>query len=136
MSSIITSVTPCDKNGTPTGTAVTNVPAPSVLRWSKMDISAPNAGRVASMKMLKMMKGKARTLEMEWWHETNAQASTILKIFDYEYVNMTFHDLLDGTNKTAHMYMGDMFADCYTFSGSGVWSSVKVTAIQATPDGV
>lgn len=136
MSLLITSVTPADNRGSVIGSAMTNIPEPSDYAWGKQDISAPSAGRVASMVMLKMLMGKTRTLSLTWNYPTYASASQILQAFDHEYLIIKYQDALTGAQKTGHFYCGDMSADCHTHTDGGRWESITFNCIQATPDGV
>lgn len=134
MPSMITSVTPADAYGNATGSAVTSFATPAKFDWSKEDISDSQAGRVTSMRMLKMTRGKARVLNVEWAGLSYSAAATLLQAFDHEYVIVAYTDALTGASKTSHMYVGTMRANCYTNTRNGIWESVAFTIIQATPD--
>ena len=134
MSILITSITPADKDGLPIGNAITNIVPPAVYKWGKKDISSVGAGRTQAMNMLKMRKGKVRTLDLEWKGKSYATIAQALTPFDYEYILMTYMDALLGTLKTGHFYMGDMSANSYTATNGGIWEVASVSCIQATPD--
>lgn len=133
MSNPITSVQPCDVNGTATGDAVTNLPAPSKYVWHQYDISASGAGRLESMKMIKMRQGQARGLELEWPYPTLAQASAILKAYDSEYVKVTYLDAKEGTTQTKVFYVQDRISPLWN-SAKGRWERVGFTITQQTAD--
>jgi len=136
MANLISSITPADKDGNATGEAVTSILQPSSYHWGKSDISSPKAGRMANMAMRKMLIGKARTLELQWQNRSFSEISTVLALFDHEYVLLNYVDALTGTTKTSHMYMSDMAADCYHDYSGGMWEIATVSCIQATPDAV
>ena len=133
MASPITSVQPCDVNGTSTGTAVTTLPVPSRYIYNLHDISASDAGRLESMKMIKMRQGQSRSIELEWAYPTLSEASTILKAFDSEYLLVNYLDAKEGTTQTDTFYVGDRISPLWN-STRGRWERVGFTIIQQTAD--
>ncbi len=126
-------VTPVDFTGTPTGATVYNLPCPSKCQWNLQDISAPDAGRVESMKMVKMRKGQAIALNLEWVYPNASDASIILKAFNSEYISVNYLDAMEGVYLTKVFYVGDRKAPLWN-SKKGVWESVAFNIIQQTPD--
>lgn len=133
MASPITSVQPCDVNGTTTGTAVTNLPVPAVFVWHEHDISSSEAGRLENMKMLKMRLGQSRSIDVEWSYPTLAEAASILTAFDSEYVKVTCLDAKAGGDVTKVFYVGDRTSPLWN-NTRGRWQSVGFTIIQQTAD--
>ncbi len=133
MSLPIEKVTRANAKGTSTGTPVTNLPAPSKGDWSKQDLSAPDAGRLESGRMLKKRVGKVDRLDLEWRALTKSQASKVLKAFDHEYVNVKYLDAKGGAMVEKHFYVGDM-ATTGWLPHLGRWESVTLAIIRATPD--
>lgn len=136
MAILISSVTPANIKGVATGSAVTDLIEPNTFKWAKQDLSSSDSGRTADLKMVKMLQGKTRTLQLEWKYPTFADAAIIMAAFDHEYLLITYMDALTGTYKTSHMYVGDMEANCYSAIGDGRWESVSFHCIQSTPDAV
>lgn len=134
MSFLIQKIEPADQDGNLIGGAVSNIPAPSTYRWGKKDLSDSNAGRTTGLKMLKMLKGKVRTLDLIWTGKSYAEMAVIFQSFDYEYAWMTYIDGLTGTAQRKHFYFGDMTSDSYTATNGGVWESGTVNCVQAIPD--
>jgi hypothetical protein len=126
-------VTPADAKGNPTGPAVTNFPAPTKSDWGKADISAPDAGRVESGRMLKKRRGKADRLDLGWEFVTRTETATILQAFDPEYVLVEYLDAKSGQWITRHFYTGDMKATGWLPQVDS-WESVTLPIIRATPD--
>ena len=129
----IRAVTPANAAGVATGPAITNLPAPTKSDWSKMDLSAPDAGRVESGRMLKKRKGKADRLDLEWEFVTRAKTATILQAFDAEYCLVEYLDAKAGQWVTKHFYTGDMKTAGW-MPHLDKWESVSFAIIRATPD--
>ncbi len=133
MSSPISSVQPCDVNGTTTGDAVTNLPVPSRYVYNLHDISASDAGRLESMKMIKMRRGQTRSIDLEWVYPTVDDASKILKAFNSEYLKIKFIDAMEGSELTKVFYVGDRISPLWNHT-KGRWERVGFTIIQQTAD--
>lgn len=129
----IRSVTPANAYGVATGAAVTNLPASTKSDWAKQDLSAPDAGRVESGRMLKKRRGKADRLDLEWSYITRSEAATVLQAFDSEYILVEYLDAKLGDWRTEHFYTGDMTATGWT-PHLDRWAKVSLAIIRATPD--
>ncbi len=129
----IRTVTPANAKGAAIGAPITNLPAVSRSTWSKGDLSAPDAGRTVSGRMLKKRKGKAATLELEWRGLTRTQAALVLQAFDSEYTLVEYLDARIGDWVTKHFYTGDMKATGW-IPYLDKWESISFNIIQATPD--
>ena len=126
-------VTPANASGTAIGAAITNLPAPTKSDWSKMDLSAPDAGRVESGRMLKKRKGKADRIDLEWQMISRADTALVLQAFDPEYVLVEYLDAKVGQWVTKHFYTGDMKTVGW-LPHVDSWESVTLPIIRATPD--
>jgi hypothetical protein len=129
----IRAVTPANASGTAIGAAITNLPAPTKSDWSKMDLSAPDAGRVESGRMLKKRKGKADRIDLEWQMISRADTALVLQAFDPEYVLVEYLDAKVGQWVTKHFYTGDMKTVGW-LPHVDSWESVTLPIIRATPD--
>lgn len=129
----IRTVTPANAKGQAIGPAVTDLPAPTTSGWGKQDLSAPDAGRLESGRMLKKRVGKADRLELEWRYITRAEAATVLQAFDSEYILAEYLDAKKGGWRTEHFYVGDMAATGW-IPHQDSWESVTLPVIRATPD--
>ena len=134
MAFLIKNVTPANRSGAAIGSVTASVPEPSSYRWSKKDLSGPDAGRSVSMDMVKLMRGKARTLDLEWKGLGFSQVSSLLNAFDHEYILLTYYDALTGNDQTKHFYMGDMTVDVYSTLGGGLTRTVSFNCIQSKVD--
>lgn len=133
MSSPISSVQPCNVNGVVSGIAITNLPVPSKFVYNLHDISASDAGRLESMKMVKMRQGQTRSIDLEWVYPTVAEASTILKAFNSEYVKVTFLDAMEGSELTKVFYVGDRVSPLWNHAKAR-WERVGFSIVQQTAD--
>lgn len=133
MASPITSVTPCTVDGVSSGTAVTNLTTPSVYEYNLHDVSDSQAGRLESMKMIKMRKGQATSIRLEWAYPTLAEAADILTAFNSEYVKVNCLQALTGTYAEKVYYVGDRIAPLWN-SARGRWERVGFTIIQQEAD--
>jgi hypothetical protein len=130
---VIKSVQPATASGTTYGTKITDIPAGSKADWSKIDLSAPDAGRVESGRMLKKRRGKVDRYDLEWRGLSAADASKVLKAFDFEYTMIEYYNPLEGTIVTKHFYVGDMAAAGW-IPHQQKWERVTLPIIRATPD--
>lgn len=129
----IRAVTPADAKGVAMGAPVTNIPAPTKSDWSKMDLSAPDAGRVESGRMLKKRKGEADRIDIEWQKLSRADTALVLQAFDSEYCLVEYLDAKAGQWVTKHFYTGDMKVTGW-LPHVDSWESVSFAIIRATPD--
>lgn len=130
----ISKVRPATAAGTAIGTTeITNLPPLTKSDWGKQDLSAPDAGRLESGRMLKKRVGKADRIDLEWSYITRTDAATVLQAFDYEYVLVTYLDAKSGTWVEKHFYTGDMSCTGWT-PHLDRWERVSFAIIRATPD--
>ena len=96
--------------GTTSSSLTTITPDPASLTWGLQDISAADAGRTQSGYMYKMQVTQKRKLQLQWTLLTAAQASVILKAFNYEYFYCKYWDALNNRFETREFYVGDRTA--------------------------
>ncbi len=129
----IKKVTPANAWGQAIGPAVTNLPALSKSDWAKQDLSAPDAGRLESGRMLKKRVGKADRLDLEWKVIKRIDAATVLQAFDPEYILVEYLDAKKGDWRTEHFYSGDMQTTGW-LPHLDSWKLATLSIIRATPD--
>ncbi len=85
------------------------VKTPSVFHVQIYDESAPDSGRTLDGKMHKNTVATKRTIELEWWHPTPAEAAAIVNAFQRnEYFDVTYWDPTNPTRQlTKNFYVGD-----------------------------
>lgn len=120
----IQSVTPCDENGTATGTAVTDLPTPSSYVWDLQDVSDPDAGRTLDGAMHKKRRGQVVAVELAWRNIKSDAVSKILKAFNSEYVYVNYWDAMQGAYTSLVFYVGNRTAPMYS-GRLGIWQNVS-----------
>ena len=104
---------------------------PSAITYGEQDISSPDAGRGADLKMYKGLKGRKVTYALEWWAPTPAETAAILQAFDAEYFNATLWDAKQGKDVTREYYVGDRTAPVQIWtSGNKRYSKVSLTIVE------
>ncbi|MDI9461867.1 MAG: hypothetical protein ACOX3P_03945 [Saccharofermentanales bacterium] len=131
---LIQKVEPASDTGVKTGQAYSDILPPSHYEWGKEDISDPKAGRTSSMAMKKLLRGKARTLNLAWNGKSYAEIAAVLQAFDHEYAWITYIDALTGVASSKLFYMSGMKATSFTATKGGIWEVATVNCIQAIPD--
>lgn len=97
------------------------ITAPSSYKWGLMDISASEAGRVESTKMMKMLLGQCVKLELAWQNVTNDVVKQVLTAFNREYFKVVYLDPLMGSYVSKEFYAGDRGATSYNTT-LGLWT--------------
>lgn len=105
------------------------VPCPSSYEYQLYDVSSEDAGRTEDGLMHKNMVSQKRKLAFEWKYLTIQQAATVLSAFNAEYTNITYMDLLTGSNRTGEFYTGDRSVPVYNTS-LGLVESIKFNVIE------
>jgi len=105
------------------------IKCPTTYQWDLQDISAADAGRTEDTVMDKMRIGQAVKIQLSWKALTWAEASTILKAFNPEYINVTYMDAMEGTFRTGQFYVGDRSAPMYNAT-IGLWENVSFNIIE------
>lgn len=106
-----------------------SIPCPSGYQWSLSDISASDAGRTEDTVMDKKRVGQCVKLELEWQNVTTEVASTVLKAFNPEYIDICYLDPMEGGYVTSEFYVGDRTAPLYNCY-KGVWSNIGFNVIE------
>lgn len=83
------------------------IKSPSTLTYGLKDISASDSGRTDDTIMHKNRVGQKVTLDLSWSGSTPEEASEILKAFDPEYIDVTYHDPKENKLVTKNFYSGD-----------------------------
>lgn len=83
------------------------IKSPSTLTYGLKDISASDSGRTDDTIMHKNRVGQKVTLDLSWSGPTPEEASEILKAFDPEYIEVTYHDPKENKMVTKTFYSGD-----------------------------
>lgn len=86
------------------------MPCPSTFQWGLQDISAAESGRTDDSIMHKNRVAQKRKISLAWNGVDWATTSQILSAFNPEYVQVTYPDMLSGTNETRTFYVGDRSA--------------------------
>lgn len=133
---LLQKVESADRKGNLTGVVHSSIPDPSSYVWGKNDISGSDAGRDQSTNMIKSLKAKAVTLELQWNGRSYAEIAQALQCFDYEYMYVTYLDGLTGTVQRKHFYAGDMSASSFRSYDGGIWQTATVRLIQSITDKV
>jgi hypothetical protein len=103
----------------------------SKFKWKKSDISGKSAGRTRDLLMHKDRKGMKRTLSLGWVNLTKEQIHETLKLFEPEYVMITYWDPLEGQDITKEFYTGDMEANVkWWYKGHERWSTLEFDIIE------
>ena len=106
-----------------------SVLCPASYTYKLSDISDADAGRTEDTTMDKMRLGQAVHLELSWNALTWAEASSVLRAFNPEYITVTYMDALSGTWRTSQFYVGDRSAPMYN-AQVGLWSNISFNIIE------
>jgi hypothetical protein len=106
-----------------------SVLCPASYTYKLSDISDADAGRTEDTTMDKMRIGQAVHLELSWNALTWAEASSVLRAFNPEYITVTYMDALSGTWRTSQFYVGDRSAPMYN-AQVGLWSNISFNIIE------
>lgn len=105
------------------------IPCPSSFQWALEDLSAGDAGRTEDTVMDKKRIGQIVKLNLEWKNVSIKNASTILKLFNPEYINVCYLDAKVGEYRTSTFYVGNRTAPLYNTS-LGLWSKISFNLIE------
>lgn len=112
------------------------VRSPSSYQYDLQDVSESDAGRTEDGKMHKKRIGQVCKISMAWNSVTTDTVSTLLKLFQPEYLYVNYLDAYTGTYRTDYFYVGDRAAPMYTNTGTtsstvkGLWSNVAFNLIR------
>lgn len=105
-----------------------SVPCPSAYQWKLEDVSASDAGRTEDVTMDKKRIGQVVGVELSWSYLTIAEAATVLKAFNPEYVMVNYLDAMQGDFVTKEFYVGNRSAPLYSTS-TGRWENISFNLI-------
>ncbi len=105
------------------------VKTPSTYQWDEEDISEPDAGRTEDGLMHKKMIRRAIKLSLAWNNLRAEDISSILKIFDKEYLSINYYDAKQGAYQTKTFYVGNRTTPMYN-ARLNVWSSLTFNLIE------
>lgn len=114
----------------------TYVRSPSAYQYDLQDVSESDAGRTEDGKMHKKRIGQVCKISMSWNNIDTATVSTILQMFNPEYLYVNYLDAYTGTYRTDYFYVGDRSAPLYTNYNTdgtqvrGLWSNVAFNLIR------
>ena len=86
------------------------VKTPSSFSWGLQDVSDSASGRTQDAVMHKNRIAQKRKLSMSWAFPTQVEAATLLRLFNNEYIGITYPDAMSGKNETRTFYVGDRSA--------------------------
>ena len=101
-----------------------SVPCPSAFEYTLNDVSENDAGRTEDYLMNKKRVGQAIKIKLEWKNVETSVASTVLAIFNEEYVIVEYLDPMVGEFVKKEFYVGDRSSPLYNAS-MGVWNKVS-----------
>ena len=105
------------------------VKCPSAYKWKLEDLSASDAGRTESTVMDKKRIGQIVGVELSWNKVSISDASTILKMFNPEYVGVCYLDAMEGKFVTTVFYVGERSAPLYN-AELGLWDNISFNLIE------
>lgn len=80
---------------------------PSTFTWGLQDVSDSESGRTQDALMHKNRIAQKRKIELGWNVLRPNQVSELLKMFNPEYIQVTYWDSMDGEEETRTFYVGD-----------------------------
>jgi hypothetical protein len=104
------------------------VKSPSVYKWKLEDLSASDAGRTEDTVMDKKRIGQLVGIELQWNKVSIADASTILKLFNPEYIKVEYLDAMQGTYVERTFYVGERSVPLYN-GELGLWDNITFNLI-------
>lgn len=104
------------------------VKSPSVYKWKLEDLSASDAGRTEDTVMDKKRIGQLIGIELQWNKVSIKDASTILKLFNPEYINVRYLDAKEGEYVNRTFYVGERSAPLYN-GELGLWDNIAFNLI-------
>lgn len=120
----------------PSSSQKTYVRSPSAYQYDLQDVSESDAGRTEDGMMHKKRIGQVCKISMSWNNITTSDVSTLLKMFQPEYLYVNYLDAYTGDYRTDKFYVGDRAAPMYTNHPTGtntyrgLWSNVAFNLIR------
>ena len=91
-----------------------NIPCPSKYDWKLSDVSAADAGRTEDALMHKMRIAQKVHIELEWQNVSDSTASSILTLFQPEYISVEYYDYKAMAFQAKTFYVGDRQVTSYS----------------------
>lgn len=105
-------------------------PTPSQFGWSLQDVSASDAGRTQDGTMHKNRITQKEKIQLQWAYPKPDVASTVLKLFNGEYFEVTYRSPLTNTIVTKTFYRGDANAPTYWWCQGGLFQNISFDIIE------
>ncbi len=129
MASAITSVTPVNYAGTPTGSAVTSFANLSKYEFGLEDVLSTSSGENEAGNTIRMKIGERITLNAGWSGLTTAEAAVILSAFGHEYVLVSFLNPKTGASASKVFVVEAKTAPLLNVL-TGLWDGIDLTLKQ------
>jgi len=129
MASAITSITPVNYAGTPTGSAVTSFANLSKFEVMYEDVLSSSSGENEAGVTNRMKLGQRITLNAGWSGLTTAEAAVVLAAFDHEYVSVAFLNPKAGGSSTKTFVIEARTAPLLNVL-TGLWDEISLTLKQ------
>lgn len=101
------------------------------MKISIQDISSPDAGRTLDGVMHKDVVVSKRTIDLTFNGKRPDEVSSILKLFEPVYVDISFHDPREGKVITKTFYTGDINAEPKIWTvNNKIYSSISFSVIE------
>ena len=104
------------------------VKPPSTYKWKLEDLSASDAGRTEDTVMDKKRIGQLIGIELQWNKVSIADTSTILKLFNPEYIDVEYLDAKEGKYVIRKFYVGERAVPLYN-GELGLWDNISFNLI-------
>ena len=124
MGNPISSVTPVNFFGAPTGPAITDLPNPAKYEFDLKDISSPFAGNTEAGVFNKMRLGQSIGINLGWKMITVSECASILSAFNAEYVRVEYLDAKTGTPQQRVFTVSDRNVPAFNVV-KGLWESME-----------
>lgn len=107
-----------------------DAPTPSEFNWSIQRVSSPDSGRTLDGLMHVEQVTQKEKIGLKWLGSTPDVASTILQMFDPEYIQVTYLSPLTNSVVTKEFYTGDRSAPYYWWCDGGRHTEITFNIIE------
>lgn len=83
------------------------MPCPSSFEWGLQDVSLGESGRTDDALMHKNRVAQKRKIAISYNGADKDVCATVLQAVNPEYIQVTYHDLMDNQMETREFYVGD-----------------------------
>ena len=105
-------------------------PTPSKFGWSRQRVSSPDSGRTLDAVMHVNQVAQKEKIELAWNAPDYDKASTILTLFDAEYIDVTYRSPLTNSIVTKKFYTGDRSGSTYWWLNNGLFETISFNIIE------